>query len=73
MMKMAAGAELEEVDFEGNYTPGEIEEFVRGMKLLFQVRDTILRVNLGIHRERGAGRCLSDGAARSSCRGLIEI
>ncbi|MBK1834875.1 DNA repair ATPase [Roseibacillus ishigakijimensis] len=46
VMKMAAGAELEEVDFESNYTPGEIEEFVRGMKLLYQVRDTILRVNL---------------------------
>ena len=46
VMKMAQGAELEEVDFEGNYTPGEIEEFVRGMELLFQVRDTILRVNL---------------------------
>ena len=46
VMKMAQGAELEEVDFEGNYTPGEIEEFVRGMKLLYQVRDTILRVNL---------------------------
>lgn len=46
VMKMAGGAELEEVDFEANYTPGEIEEFVRGMKLLYQVRDTILRVNL---------------------------
>ncbi|WP_411846822.1 DNA repair ATPase [Roseibacillus persicicus] len=46
VMKMAAGAELEEVDFEANYTPGEIEEFVRGMKLLYQVRDTILRVNM---------------------------
>lgn len=46
VMKMAAGAGLEEVEFEGNYTPAEIEEFVRGMQLLFQVRDTILRVNL---------------------------
>ena len=46
VMKMAQGAELEEVDFEGNYTPGEVEEFVRGMELLYQVRDTILRVNL---------------------------
>ena len=46
VMKMAQGAELEEVDFEGNYTPGEVEEFVRGMQLLYQVRDTILRVNL---------------------------
>ncbi len=46
VMKMAQGSQLEEVDFEGNYTPGEIEEFVRGMKLLYQVRDTILRVNL---------------------------
>ena len=46
VMKMAQGAELAEVDFEGNYTPGEVEEFVRGMELLYQVRDTILRVNL---------------------------
>lgn len=46
VMKLAEGAEISEVDFDGNYTPGEVEEFVRGMKLLYQVRDTILRVNL---------------------------
>jgi hypothetical protein len=45
VMRMGVGAELDEVDFTGNYTPAEIEEFVRTMKLLFIVRDTILRVN----------------------------
>lgn len=45
VMKMASGAELDEVEFAGNYTPAEIEEFVRTMGLLYLVRDTILRVN----------------------------
>ena len=33
-------------DFEGNYTPAEIDEMVKVMRHLFSVRDTILRVNL---------------------------
>ena len=34
------------VDFEGNYTPAEIEEFAQTLKRLLRVRDTILRVNM---------------------------
>ncbi len=46
IMQVAAGAELSDFELEGNYTPGEVESFVRTMQLLYQVRDTILRVNL---------------------------
>ena len=60
VMKMAAGAELEEVDFEGNYTPGKIEEFVRGHEAALPSARYHLAGQLGIHRECGAGRRLSD-------------
>ncbi len=36
----------EGVDFEGNYTPAEIEEFAQTLKRLLRVRDSIMRVNM---------------------------
>ena len=44
-MRIADTGVQEGVDFEGNYTPAEIEEFVRTLCHLFKVRDTLLRVN----------------------------
>ena len=46
VMQIATSGSQEGVDFESNYTPAEIEEFVTTTKHLFTVRDTILRVNL---------------------------
>lgn len=45
-MTIAETGSQEGVDFEGNYTPAEIEEFAKTLKHLFRVRDTILSVNL---------------------------
>lgn len=45
-MTIAETGSQEGVDFEGNYTPAEIEEFAKTLKHLFRVRDSILRVNL---------------------------
>ncbi|MDB2428836.1 DNA repair ATPase [Akkermansiaceae bacterium] len=45
-MAIAETGSQEGVDFEGNYTPAEIEEFSKTLKHLFRIRDTILRVNL---------------------------
>lgn len=44
-MRIAETGAQEGVDFEGNYTPAEIEEFVATLKHLFRVRDSLLRVN----------------------------
>jgi len=46
VMTIAETGSHEGVDFEGNYTPAEIEEFSKTVKHLYRVRDTILRVNL---------------------------
>ena len=46
VMQIAETDSAEGVDFDGNYSPGEIEEMVSVMKKLMRVRDTILRVNL---------------------------
>ena len=46
VMKIAATGSQEGVDFDGNYSPQEIDEMVTVMKKLMRVRDTILRVNL---------------------------
>ncbi|MCP5538250.1 MAG: DNA repair ATPase [Akkermansiaceae bacterium] len=46
VMRIATTGSQEGIDFEGNYTPAEIEEFVQTTKHLYTVRDTILRVNL---------------------------
>lgn len=44
-MRLADSGAQEGIDFEGNYTPAEIEEFVKTLKHLFRVRDSLLRVN----------------------------
>ncbi len=46
VMKIAEMGSQEGVDFEGNYTPAEIDEMVKVTKHLYRVRDAILRVNL---------------------------
>ncbi len=46
VMQTATSGSQEGIDFESNYTPAEIEEFVKTTQHLFTVRDTILRVNL---------------------------
>ena len=46
VMQIAETGTAEGVDFDGNYSPQEIEEMVGVMKKLMRVRDTILRVNL---------------------------
>ncbi|MFC5050983.1 DNA repair ATPase [Rubritalea spongiae] len=46
VMQIARTGSQEGVDFEGNYTPAEIDEMVRVTKHLYRVRDSILRVNL---------------------------
>ena len=46
VMQIAETGSSEGVDFEGNYSPQEIDEMVSVMKKLMRVRDTILRVNL---------------------------
>ena len=45
-MAIAETGSQEGVDFEGNYTPAEIDEFAKTLRHLFRVRDSILRVNL---------------------------
>ncbi len=46
VMRIAETDSQEGVDFEGNYTPAEIDEMVKVTKHLYRVRDAILRVNL---------------------------
>ncbi len=46
IMRIADSGSQEGVDFEGNYTPAEIDEMVKVTKHLYRVRDSILRVNL---------------------------
>ena len=46
VMQIATTDSQEAVDFEGNYTPAEIDEMVKVCKHLYRVRDAILRVNL---------------------------
>jgi len=46
VMHIASTGSQEGVDFEGNYTPAEIDEMVKVCKHLYRVRDAILRVNL---------------------------
>ena len=45
-LTVAETGSTEGVDFEGNYTPAEIEEFAQTLKRLLRVRDTIMRVNM---------------------------
>ncbi|CAN5252532.1 DNA repair ATPase [soil metagenome] len=46
VMRIAESGSQEGADFEGNYSPEEIDELVSVTKKLMRVRDTILRVNL---------------------------
>ncbi len=46
VMRIAESDSSEGVDFEGDYSPQEMDEMVSVMKKLMRVRDTILRVNL---------------------------
>ena len=45
-LAVAETGSAEGIDFEGNYTPAEIEEFAETLRRLLRVRDSILRVNL---------------------------
>lgn len=45
-LTVAETGSMEGVDFEGNYTPAEIEEFAQTLKRLLRVRDSIMRVNM---------------------------
>ncbi len=45
-LSVAETGSSEGVDFEGNYTPAEIEEFAQTLKRLLRVRDSIMRVNM---------------------------
>ncbi|WP_193212919.1 DNA repair ATPase [Luteolibacter marinus] len=46
LIRVAETGSRDGADFEGNYTPAEIEEMLAVVKHLLSVRDTILRVNL---------------------------
>ncbi len=46
LIRIAGTGDREGADFEGNYTPAEIEEMIAVTRHLLAVRDTILRVNL---------------------------
>lgn len=46
VMQVASSGSQEGINFEGNYTASEIDEFVKTTKHLCTVRDTILQVNL---------------------------
>ncbi|MCP5548021.1 MAG: DNA repair ATPase [Akkermansiaceae bacterium] len=46
IIRIAETGSRDGADFEGNYTPAEIDEMVAVTKHLLSVRDTILRVNL---------------------------
>lgn len=45
-LAVAETGSTEGIDFEGNYTPAEIEEIAQTLKRLLRVRDSILRVNM---------------------------
>ena len=46
LIRVAETGSRDGADFEGNYTPAEVEEMVAATRHLLRVRDTILRVNL---------------------------
>ena len=53
IMKIAETGTQEGLDFEGNYTVEEINEYVATMKKLFTVRDVVLQVNTEYIRSAG--------------------
>lgn len=53
VMEIARTGASSETDFEGNYTPTEIDEFVQAVERLLLVRDSLLRVNQEYIRSAG--------------------
>ena len=53
LMKIAETGQEEGVEFEGNYTAEELNEYVSTMKKLFTVRDVVLKVNSEYIRSAG--------------------
>ena len=53
VMKIAQTGAQDGIDFEGNYTVEEIQEYVACMKKLFVVRDVVLKVNTEYIRSAG--------------------
>jgi MoxR-like ATPase len=53
ILKIAATGQQEGLDFEGNYTAEEVQEYVATMKKLLVVRDVVLRVNREYIRSAG--------------------
>jgi len=45
LLELAAGGSRENVQFEGNYSVEEINEFVAVLRILLRLRDAVLRVN----------------------------
>ncbi len=56
VLKMAETGQQEGIDFEGNYTVEEINEYVATMKKLLTVRDVVLRVNQQYIRSAGQAK-----------------
>jgi hypothetical protein len=46
IVDMANGAERENVNFEGNYSIDELNEYISVMTKLFRVRDVVLKINM---------------------------
>jgi len=53
ILKMAETGQREGLDFEGNYTAEEVQEYVATMKKLLVVRDVVLKVNREYIRSAG--------------------
>ncbi|NLF30319.1 MAG: AAA domain-containing protein [Planctomycetes bacterium] len=53
VMKLAGGASSDGIDFEGQYAPDELNQFVATMKKLFVVREVLLKVNQQYIRSAG--------------------
>ena len=70
-MKIAQTGSQDGVDFEGNYTVEEINEYVNTMKKLFVVRDVVLKVNTEYIRLRRSGQCLPHGTTLPA-PGLVQ-
>jgi len=56
ILKIAETGQQEDLDFEGNYTVEEINEYVATMKKLLVVRDVVLNVNREYIRSAGQAR-----------------
>ena len=56
LIKLAKGAELSEIKFEGSYSAAEVDEMSNVMRKLLHVRDVVLKVNAAYIASRGPGR-----------------